>query len=76
MTSVLGPDLALPFLFRCYIGDVLSVLGICLDKEEIVCRILHRKAELSGTNSSKFLSNESKFDWKIAGEYYRKALEK
>ena len=76
MASVLGPDHALSILFRCYIGDALSVLGICLDMEGRVCRILHGKAELLGTNSSKCLSNESKFVWKIAGEYYRKALKK
>lgn len=69
MLTVLGRKHPMTLLFDNFLGDSLSVLGICLEFES---------HNICNTNSEvrvdERLSGESKLVWMVAGEYYRTAL--
>lgn len=69
MLTVLGRNHPMSLLFDNFLGDSLSVLGICLEFESRnIC------SEDSKVSVDERLSGESKLVWMVAGEYYRTAL--
>jgi len=68
MTTVLGKNHPMILLFDCFLGDSLSVLGICLDIESR--RIIGKESNLIDEKSNV----ECKLVWMVAGEFYRTSL--
>jgi len=69
MLTVLGRKHPMSLLFDNFLGDSLSVLGICLEFESLnIC------SKDSKDSVDERLSGESKLVWMVAGEYYRTAL--
>lgn len=69
MLTVLGRKHPMSLLFDNFLGDSLSVLGICLEFESLnIC------SEDSKDSVNERLNGESKLVWMVAGEYYRTAL--